>query len=304
MSEPREWIIVGLGELLWDVFDGHRRPGGAPANVAFHAQQMGLRGIVCSRVGADDLGSELLDFLARQGLDERYVQRDEEHPTGVVTVDLSRPDEPDYVIHENVAWDHIRFDDDVRALMQAASAVCFGTLAQRSPESRETIHKCLESASDAVLVYDVNLRQKWYDRSWVELSLERCHIAKLNLDEARVLGDLLELPTGEPVDFARAAIERYELRMVCVTRAEKGCLLVTRDETVDEPGKKVAVADAVGAGDAFTAALISGYLRGWRPGAVAAFANSVGALVASRARAMPVLRDEYAALIEQFAQVA
>jgi fructokinase len=299
MPDLHESVIIGLGEVLWDCFGDIRKPGGATANVGFHANELGHAGVVCSRVGRDPLGAELVDYLADHHLDTRYIQQDPAHPTGTVTVDVSRPDRPTYVIHQDVAWDFIEFTDDLAALMRRAAAVCFGSLGQRSPRSRQTIQQCLDAAVGALRVMDINLRQTWYDREGIEVSLGKSHIAKLNIEEAAVLAPLLDLPT-EPTAFAQRMLSRYDLQLVCITRAERGCLLVLRDEVVDAPGVPVQVADAVGSGDAFSAALISARLRGWSLQRTAAFANAVGALVASRPGGMPDLRDAYAALIARF----
>lgn len=301
MSTSTPPLVIGLGELLWDCFADSRRPGGAPANVAFQANQLGCQGIVCTRVGCDALGDELVEFLARQGLRTDGVQRDPQRPTGTVTVDTSRPDRPSFVIHENVAWDYLELSAAWRALISKASAVCFGTLAQRGTVSRQTIQQALEATGpECLVVYDVNLRQHWYERPWIEASLARSQIVKLNADEVTTLAELLQFDSPGLERFARAMIERYAVEAVCITRAEHGSLLVTRTETVDSPGVKVEVADAVGAGDAFTAALIVARLHAWPLRAQAEFANQVGALVASRPGAMPVLRNEFAALLRRY----
>jgi fructokinase len=301
MSHSTQPAVIGLGELLWDCFADSRRPGGAPANVAFQANQLGCRGIVCSRVGHDLLGDELVAFLAQQGLLTDGIQHDAEHPTGTVTVDTSEPSHPTYVIHEQVAWDYLQLDDSWKTLMAQASAVCFGTLAQRSPVSRETIQQALAiTGPECLVVYDVNLRQKWYERSWVEQSLAKSRVVKLNGDEVGVLGPLLECDGTDPVRFARTLQDRFGVEAVCITRAENGCLLVEGAEVVDVPGIRIHLVDAVGAGDAFTAALIYGRLQGWPLSAQASFANQVGALVASHPGAMPMLREAFAALLELF----
>ena len=149
-------LVIGLGELLWDVFPDERRPGGAPANVAFQARQLGCRAAVVTRVGDDEAGTELIDYLQSKGLDTQFVQRDADHPTGQVTVEVSDEGQPSFTIHENVAWDALSLTDDLREIATEASAVCFGTLAQRSEASRETIHGFLEATStDCLRVYDV-----------------------------------------------------------------------------------------------------------------------------------------------------
>ena len=301
MSAAADSIVVGLGEALWDCFADSRRPGGAPANVAFGAFQLGYRGIVCSRVGADALGDELLAYLTDQGLDTRFIQRDADHATGTVTVNAAIADAPDYVIHEDVAWDHLAFDADTESLMRRADAVCFGTLAQRSDTARETIHRCLGAVGpECLTVYDVNLRQQWYDRDRIERSMKAAKIVKLNADEMRTLTPILDIERSDAESFGRELRERYGVAITCVTRGERGCLLVDRNETIDLPGVPVTVADAVGAGDAFTSGLIATRLEGWSLRAGGEFANRVGALVASRPGARPPLRADLARLRDAF----
>ncbi len=158
MATTAPGIIIGLGELLWDCFGEERRPGGAPANVAYHAQLLGAQGVVCSRVGMDAWGVELLAFLRANGLDTAHVQRDEQHLTGRVTVHLDGSHGPSYTIHENAAWDHLAWTPEWETLAGSAAAVCFGTLAQRAPESRATVQRFLDAAPQALRVYDINLR--------------------------------------------------------------------------------------------------------------------------------------------------
>lgn len=299
MSVQEKATVIGLGEVLWDCFKNSRKPGGAPANVAFHAQQLGNRGLVCSRVGNDSLGNELIDYLTQHGLSTELVQRDPDHPTGTVTVDTSKPDHPEYVIHENVAWDFLQFDDRTKSAMGSAAAVCFGTLAQRNPQSREAIHACLAATGpDCLRVYDVNLRQHWYAEQWITDSIRLASIIKLNEQEVTVLADLLGIP-AEPVQFAREIEQRFGSRLVCVTRAERGCLLLEDGQTCEVLGLPVDVADAVGAGDAFTAGLITARLRGCSLETCARFANRVGGIVVGRHGAMPDISDKLPELISE-----
>lgn len=292
-------IVVGLGELLWDCFDDVRRPGGAPANVAFQANQLGLTGTVLSRVGDDALGRELLAFLREQGLTTAFVQIDPERPTGTVTVHET-PSGPDYTIHENVAWDRLAFSAEWETLLDSAAAVCFGTLAQRSPESWQTIADCLNhTTADCLHVFDVNLRQSWYSTAVLKQSIAQATIVKLNEAEVPIVAGLLELPT-RPDEFARSLIERHGVQTVCVTLGGEGCVAFTADEQVRVRPEPIVVADTVGAGDAFTAGLIYAQLHAWPLERSARFANAVGGLVASRSGAMPDLREEFAALEERF----
>ncbi len=297
MPPQRAQTVVGLGELLWDCFPDRRRAGGAPANVAFHANQFGHAGIVCSRVGADELGTALRQELTQAGMTTDHLQIDLELPTGTVTVDASVADKPRYTIHEPVAWDALEFTPGIARLASGCAVVCFGTLAQRDPRSERTIHRFLDAAEGALKVYDVNLRQDWYTRDRIERSLRQADVVKLNLEELELMAGLFELPGHEPAAWAHALRERSSSSLICLTRAEAGCLLVGIDGLHDEPGRPVDVVDAVGAGDAFTAAMITARLGGWALDATARLANAAGALVASRAGSMPDLRPEFEKLL-------
>lgn len=299
MTSSTGHVVVGLGEFLWDCYGDERRVGGAPANVAFHAQQLGNRGVVASRVGDDEPGRGLLTRLAECGLETRYVQIDSERPTGRVTIEGDHPGSPSYRIHDHVAWDALDYNTDLAQIMRGAAAVCFGTLAQRHDRSRDAISQALRDAGNALIVYDVNLRQAWYERAWIERSMRACQVLKLNEPEVAILAQLLRTNTSEPLAFAQTVRDRFDVALVCITRAERGCLAAGPDGTIDLPGEPVDVIDAVGAGDAFCAALIHGVLRDWPLARTAHFANRFGGLVASRAGAMPMLRDECAALTRE-----
>ncbi len=288
--------VIGLGELLWDCFPDERRPGGAPANVAFHAQQLGLSAAVATRVGSDPLGDELLQFLAQQGLSTELVQRDAEHGTGTVTVE-PKTEGTCYTFLENSAWDFLVADDQWLLAMANARAVCFGTLAQRGEVSRRTIHKCAAATSPQCLrVYDVNLRPPYHQRDWIDASLRLATIVKLNDDEVGVLAGIFERPEGSEIEFARWLLNAFQLDLVCITCGPRGAAAVSATETCETPGIAIQVADTVGAGDAFTAGLIWSRLNQWPLARGIAFANQVGALVASRPGAMPVLGVELAEL--------
>lgn len=286
-TPPRK--VIGLGEVLWDLFPDGQRPGGAPANVAYQAQQLGHQGIVVSRVGNDHLGTELMTFLTSKGLQTDWIQTDFTAPTGSVTVSLNAQHQPEYVIHQNVAWDFLEFNSALENVMSQADAVCFGTLAQRSPVSRETIQKAVAvTSSDCLRVYDVNIRQHFYDIEWIQRSLSLASIVKLNDEEVQLLAPLLGLPDDE-TEFASVLVESYALELVCITRGDRGCLLSSSAETVQIPSEPVQVVDTVGAGDAFTAGLIHAQLAGKPLFECGQFANRIGGLVASNSGAMPDL---------------
>jgi fructokinase len=290
-------LVIGLGELLWDLFPDGRRAGGAPANVAYHANQLGARGLPASCIGTDPLGDELLDFLQSRSLETRLIQRDPDRPTGTVTVELTAGGQPRYIIHEQVAWDHLQPTAALLAAARDAAAICFGTLAQRTVDSRETIHRCLAAAGPKTLiVYDVNLRQHWYDRSWIERSLRTSRIVKLNDEELPVLARLLALPDESLATFA-AHTRELGVQIVVLTRGAAGCSVATERGVVDVSSAPIQVVDTVGAGDAFTAAFIHGLLLHWPPERAARLANAVGGLVASRAGAMPEIAEQVRTLV-------
>lgn len=226
------------------------------------------------------------------------MQIDDVTETGRVTVDTSTPGSPQYIIHENVAWDVLAFDDLTEALMRRTDAICFGTLAQRSAKSRETIQRCLAATKPGCLkVFDINLRQQWYDQTTIEQSLQQADCIKLNHEEVRVMCAMFGFTAA---DFPAACRERFSIPLICITRAAKGCALHTALETVDVPGSVVKVVDAVGAGDAFTAALIFARLHDWPLDATANFANAVGGLVTTRSGAMPPLKAEFEELKRRY----
>jgi len=295
------FTVVGIGELLWDCFADSRRPGGAPANVVFHLGQLGISAAVCSRVGRDDPGEELLRYLRDHDVSTDLVQQEDERPTGKVTVNADQADNPTYVIHEDVAWDYIELDRPLRRAARDVAAVCFGTLAQRSLASRETIRQVVQIAGDAVRVFDVNLRPPFYNEDVVRGSLALADVVKLNIQELSIVAEMAGLRADTPVSQARAMCAAFGFMAVCVTRGEGGCLLVSEHECVDLPGEHVSVVDAVGAGDAFTAGLIYGLLADWPLRQTGWLANGMGGLVASRQGAMPALGAEFEALAKETA---
>ncbi len=290
--------LIGLGEILWDCFPDHRLPGGATSNVAFHAQQLGLSAVVATRLGTDPLGDGLLQFLSTQGLRTDLVQRDPQHGTGTVTVE-PHGTATSYTFLENSAWDFLAATPDWLAAAKSVKAICFGTLAQRREQSRQTIHQMLSATnSECLIVYDVNLRPPHFEREWIHKSLQRATIVKLNDEEVRVLAAMFETHTRTEDEFAKWLLNTYPAQLVCVTRGANGALAVSHEELCEESGIAVTIADTVGAGDAFTAALIWSRLNDWPLERGLSLANRLGALVASRPGAMPVLTEEIAELLK------
>jgi fructokinase len=284
--------IFGLGEVLWDLFPAGRRLGGAPANFAYHARALGADARIVSRVGRDELGREIWQNLESLKIPTDGLSVDAEHPTGTVTVEVDAAGQPVYVIHEGVAWDYLEPSDKLRHELARAEAVCFGSLAQRSERSRQTIRALVEQTPlSAVRVFDVNLRQHYFSAEIIEESLRLANVVKLNDLELPVIGDLLGL-AGTPRELMAALRERGSLRLVVCTRGGEGSLLYDGTSWCESAALAVPVRDTVGAGDAFTAAITMGLLAGWGLEKMAEFANQVAAYVCSCDGATPPLPPE------------
>jgi len=285
--------VVGLGEILWDILASGRQLGGAPANFAYCSHLLGNRAVVASRVGADDLGREARALLLHSGLTDQFLQIDPDHSTGTVNVKLDSTGQPSFEIAKNSAWDFMIGSDVWQSLAQSADAVCFGTLAQRSQESRETILNFLDATRpEALRIFDVNLRQSFYSEEVVRESLKRANVVKLNHEEVPRVAELMALASREPNDFALALLQEFSLQLVCVTLGANGSLLCDRRGAEMHPGFRVQIKDAVGAGDAFTAGLVHQLLRGSPLPAMNDLANRMGAWIASCSGAMPPVPAE------------
>ncbi|HLZ44015.1 MAG TPA: carbohydrate kinase [Candidatus Sulfotelmatobacter sp.] len=280
--------VVGLGEVLWDLFPGGACLGGAPANFAYITTLMGDQGIVASRVGEDSQGIEALRRLEELGLDIDYVQTDREHRTGVVSVMVDGAGQPQFQIADPVAWDFLEWTPAWKDLAEQADAVCFGSLAQRSETSRAAIRRFVGAVVPGTLrVFDVNLRQSYYSAEILSESMKLADIVKLNDDELPKIISLTKVVHKDALSSAQRLIREYDLKLVCVTRGGRGSLLVRDGDFSEHPGFKVRVADTVGSGDAFTAGLVHEYLHGAPLNLMNEVANLVGAWVASEVGAMP-----------------
>jgi len=297
-SKPK--IVVGLGELLWDLLPEGPRLGGAPANFAVMAGRLGNHAVVASRLGTDALGARARALLETLPVDVTALQADPDLPTGTVGVAIE-DGEPHYTIHEPVAWDRLQLTAEWTELAREADAVCFGTLAQRGAVSRRTILKFLDATRlDCVRVFDANLRPPFWSAETLRGSLGRATILKLNATELPLLLEATGIcPYAPPAHDHRQLLanvqrllERYPLRMVCVTRGANGSLLVTRDDFDVHRGHAAEVRDTVGAGDAFTAAMTHYYLQDAPLDVMNEGGNRWGAWMASQTGAMPPLDPE------------
>ncbi|MFL6213800.1 MAG: carbohydrate kinase family protein [Blastocatellia bacterium] len=287
------YTIVGIGELLWDRLLAGDQLGGAPANFAYHTSLLGNDARIFSRVGRDTPGEQATRRLRALGLTTDFIQQDETHATGTVVVQVDASGQPDFVINEDVAWDYLEFTPQWQTMAAAADAVCFGTLAQRSPASRLTIRRFLEATrTEALRIYDVNLRQSFYTREIIADSLHIASIAKINHSELAQLAAIFQLAGSSQTEIARRLLDEFSLELVCVTRGERGSVLVSRTEAVEHAGFSVEVVDAVGAGDAFTAALAHHYLNRAPLAVISEAANRMGATVASHTGATPVIERD------------
>lgn len=286
-------IVVGMGEALWDVLPEGKKIGGAPANFAYHVSQFGLPSCVVSAVGTDALGREIVENFTSKGL--THLLPEVPYPTGTVQVEIDQAGIPQYDIRENVAWDNIPFTPQLEALARRTRAVCFGSLAQRNVVSRNTIGSFLDAMprrDDSLVVFDVNLRQGFYNKEILCDSMSRCNILKINDEELVAVSRMFGYPGIDLQDKCWILLGKYNLKMLILTCGINGSYVFTPGNISFMPTPKVEVADTVGAGDSFTAAFIANILKG-RPVAEAhAKAVQTSAFVCTKNGAMPVLPAE------------
>ena len=286
--------VVGLGEALWDMLPAGRQIGGAPANFAYHAGQFGHRAYAVSAVGRDEQGQELISKFEEAKLNMGSPQVD--YPTGTVGITLNESGIPQYEIREDVAWDNIPVSEELLALAQDTSAVCFGSLAQRNIVSRRTIQRFLEAMPDnrqTFKIFDVNLRQNYYDREVIGTSLEYCNILKLNDEELPIIVQLLGVEGCGDEEKCRCLMKKYSLDILILTQGSRGSYVFTEDETSFIETPKVEVADTVGAGDAFTGAFVGSLLNGKSVREAHITAVRVSAYVCTQHGAMPEIPESF-----------
>ncbi len=288
-----EDIVVGMGEALWDVLPEGKKIGGAPANFAYHVSQFGLPSCVVSAVGADALGKEIVENFTSKGLN--HLIAEVPYPTGTVQVEIDQAGIPQYEIKENVAWDNIPYTPQLEALAKRAKAVCFGSLAQRNIVSRTTINQFLDAmpeSDDRLVVFDVNLRQGFYTKEILCESMERCNILKINDEELVMVSRMFGYPGIDLQDKCWILLGKYNLKMLILTCGINGSYVFTPGNVSFQPTPKVEVADTVGAGDSFTAAFISGILKGKSVAEAHSLAVRTSAFVCTQQGAMPKLPAE------------
>jgi fructokinase len=290
MTSPK-FQIVGIGEVLWDLLPAGKQLGGAPANFVYHAHALSARARLISRVGDDAAGHEILNSFQSRNLPTDTISIDPTAPTGTVSVDVDAQGHPHYVIHENVAWDRIAADPLALDAIRNADAVCFGALAQRTQFVRDSVATLLTaSRPNALRIFDINLRPPFVDSEVIAQSLAAANVLKLNEQELPVLAGQFQLGGSSPEQLAALA-ERFSLRLIALTRGDKGSLLFAGGNLVEHPGLPATVRDTVGAGDSFTAAVTLGFLRHWPLEEISDRANAIAAFVCSQSGATPPLPD-------------
>ena len=286
-------IVVGMGEALWDVLPEGKKLGGAPANFAYHVSQFGLDSCVVSAVGDDPLGHEIIENFTSKGLNQHIAEVP--YPTGTVQVEIDPAGIPQYDIKENVAWEHIPFTESLEAIARETRAVCFGSLAQRNVVSRDTIGRFLDAmpkSNDTLVVFDVNLRQGFYNKEILCRSMERCNILKINDEELVTVSRLFGYPGIDLQDKCWILLGKYNLKMLILTCGINGSYVFTPGNVSFQPTPKVEVEDTVGAGDSFTAAFIASILKGRSVADAHSRAVQTSAYVCTRKGAMPQLPSE------------
>ena len=287
-------IVVGMGEALWDVLPEGKKIGGAPANFAYHVSQFGLNSCVVSAVGNDALGNEIIENFTSKGLNQLIEKVP--YPTGTVQEEIDQAGIPQYEIKENVAWDNIPYTANLEVVASRTKAVCFGSLAQRNVVSRNTINRFLDAMpknDDTLVVFDVNLRQGFYNKEILCNSMTRCNILKINDEELVTVSRMFGYPGIDLQDKCWILLGKYNLKMLILTCGINGSYVFTPGTVSFQPTPRVEVADTVGAGDSFTAAFISSIIKGKSVAEAHSLAVQTSAFVCTKKGAMPVLPEEF-----------
>jgi fructokinase len=289
----KDYLVIGLGEALWDMLPEGKKLGGAPANFAYHASQFGLKGVAVSAIGQDALGDEIIEALDAKGL-KYYIER-LSYPTGTVQVTLDEKGIPQYEIKTDVAWDNIPYTAELDAMAKQCRAVCFGSLAQRHTVSRETINRFLDNMPEdegQLKIFDINLRQQFYNKEILENSFRKCNVLKINDEELLVVSKMFDIESTDFEVICRELLAEYQLKMLILTCGVDGSYIFTEHITSFQPTPKVEVADTVGAGDSFTGSFCAAILKGLPITQAHELAVKVSAFVCTQQGAMPVLPEE------------
>lgn len=286
--------VIGIGEALFDMLPSGKKLGGAPANFAYHVSQFGLDSWAVSAMGDDELGKELEKELDDHHLNYEIEKID--YPTGTVQVTLDANGIPCYDIKEGAAWDNIPYTPALDRLAKNCTAVCYGSLAQRNEVSRNTIYRFLDNMpeeKESLKIFDINLRQGFYNKEIITESIKRCNILKINDEELITISRLFGYPGIDLENKCWLLLGKYNLKMLILTCGVNGSYVFTPGEISFIETPRVEVADTVGAGDSFTGAFVASILKGKSVREAHELAVKVSAYVCTQHGAMPVLPEEY-----------
>jgi fructokinase len=281
--------VICFGEMLWDMLPTGKMAGGAPMNVAIHLKNFGHNASIISRVGTDDLGEELLEFIDKNGLDSQFIQQGQNHLTGVVKVNMDDKNNVSYKIVKPVAWDYILLEDEAINAVKNADCFVFGSLSARSEQTFDTLKKLLEVATTKVL--DINLRPPYYDKETIEFLLTKTDILKLNhLELDEICTWFFE---ANSINEKLSQLSKmFNIKTICITLGEDGAMLFHEGEIYKSSGFEVEVADTIGSGDSFLACFIANFLNHENIEKTLQKACAVGALVAQNHGATPFISEQ------------
>lgn len=278
---------VGIGELLWDLLPSGKLVGGAPSNFAYHTQQQGAFSCIVSAVGNDFYGNEIKEALLKKNLTTDYIQT-VDYPTGTVDVNLNSSGEPFYSINENVAWDYISLPINIDKQIEHTNILCFGSLAQRNAHTRNSIKKIIQKLNvDCLIVFDINIRQNYYNEDIIQESLAFCNVLKLNVDELAIISSLLNLKGLDDKEIIEKLMNQYKLKLIALTYGSNGSILMTPNNVSQFKTPKINVIDTIGAGDSFTATMAMEFVKGESLAKVHQKAVEVSSFVCQSNGAMP-----------------
>lgn len=290
--------IVCFGEVLFDVFPTHRKIGGAPLNVGLRMASLGINTQIISRIGQDEIGKELLDFVSQNGVSTDSIQVDNTFATGEVLVKLDEKGSASYTINYPVAWDKIEATPEAQNVVANADALVFGSLVCRDNTSYQSLLSLLNCAK--YKIFDVNLRAPFYTKELLSDLMKKADFIKFNDDELYEISEYLGSPFHSLEQNIQFIAEKTNTKHICVTKGSHGAVLLYNNQLFYNSGYKITVADTVGAGDSFLAGLLTKLLTGVAPQNAIDFACALGALVAQNEGANPTISPE---AIAEFMQI-